>query len=58
MNDLVMDMIPEDEHVYLSIDSVHNQEEHQELMLSVEFLNTLSISGVPAHQLKLKRGCS
>jgi ATP-dependent DNA helicase PIF1 len=56
VNDLIMDMIPEDEHVYLSIDSVHNQEEHQELMLPVEFLNTLNISGVPAHQLKLKRG--
>jgi PIF1-like helicase len=56
VNDMVMDNIPGEEHEYLSIDSVENQEQHQRLMLPVEFLNTINVSGLPIHRLKLKRG--
>ena len=51
-----MERIPDEEHEYLSIDSVEDQEQHQQLHLPVEFLNSINLSAMPPHCLKLKRG--
>jgi ATP-dependent DNA helicase PIF1 len=56
VNNRVMEKIPEEAYEYLSIDSVECDDPHQQLMLPVEFLNSINMSGMPTHKLKLKRG--
>lgn len=59
INDRLLDMIPGDEVVYLSCDSVCESdrvEDDDNPLASPEFLNTLKFSGVPNHVLKLKIG--
>lgn len=55
MNDLVMMRVPGDERTYLSADSVSFDDEHAQ-HYPIEFLNTLEMSGLPTHELKLKVG--
>lgn len=43
-----------DSHVYLSADSV---QETEAATYPIEFLNKLSVSGLPEHKLELKVGC-
>jgi hypothetical protein len=46
---------PSQHHVYYSADSVVHGEQHG--IYPTEFLNTLSFSGVPPHELHLQEGC-
>ncbi|XP_052889380.1 uncharacterized protein LOC128297726 [Anopheles moucheti] len=55
INNVVLDRIPEPEKEYRSVDSLVNPEEHEQLQLPSEYLNTLNISGIPVHRLRLKR---
>ncbi len=46
---------PAQHHVYYSVDSVVHGEQHG--IYPNEFLNTLSFSGIPPHDLHLQEGC-
>jgi hypothetical protein len=46
---------PAQHHVYYSVDSVVHGEQHG--IYPTKFLNTLSFSGVPPHELHLQEGC-
>ncbi|XP_074346595.1 uncharacterized protein LOC141685390 [Apium graveolens] len=55
----VLDRIPGEEHVYLSVDSIDEGpiDEHSlNSAFPVEFLNSIDMSGIPKHELKLKVG--
>jgi len=41
---------------YLSVDSVEDEEQHQRGLYPLEFLNTLTITGMPPHKLALRVG--
>jgi hypothetical protein len=49
------DGLPAQHHVYYSVDSMVHGEQHG--IYPIEFLNTLSFSGVPPHELRLPEGC-
>ncbi|XP_052901555.1 uncharacterized protein LOC128309213 [Anopheles moucheti] len=55
VNNVVLDRIPEPEQEYRSVDTLVNPEEHEHLQLPSEYLNTLNVSGIPVHRLRLKR---
>ncbi|KAL7132109.1 hypothetical protein ABFS83_12G049200 [Erythranthe nasuta] len=59
VNDYLSSLIEEEETVYLSSDSLCMDEAGSEInaeIYSTEFLNTISCSGLPPHELKLKKG--
>ncbi|XP_012853625.1 PREDICTED: uncharacterized protein LOC105973151 [Erythranthe guttata] len=59
VNDYMSSLIEELEKVYLSSDSLCMDEADSEInaeIYSTEFLNTISCSGLPPHELKLKKG--
>ncbi|XP_052110302.1 uncharacterized protein LOC127741590 [Arachis duranensis] len=59
VNNHVMSLIPGNEKVYLSSDTLLNEDGHLESELytmSTESLNTLNCSGIPQHRLVLKIG--
>ncbi|PIO67000.1 hypothetical protein TELCIR_11269 [Teladorsagia circumcincta] len=47
---------PEDERCYRSIDEAVYPEGQNEQLFSMEYLNTLTPTGMPPHELRLKRG--
>jgi ATP-dependent DNA helicase PIF1 len=51
----VLQRLPGEASVYSSIDTV--QVEDDAILYTVEFLNTLELSGMPSHNLHLKIGC-
>uniref|UniRef100_A0A182N6N5 ATP-dependent DNA helicase n=1 Tax=Anopheles dirus TaxID=7168 RepID=A0A182N6N5_9DIPT len=55
INNAVLDRLPEISKEYLSVDTLVNPEEHNNLQLPSEYLNSLNMSGVPLHRLMLKR---
>ncbi|KAL7132194.1 hypothetical protein ABFS83_12G055800 [Erythranthe nasuta] len=59
VNDYMLSLVPEEEKVYLSFDSPCTANEsvdsHHDIH-TLEFLNTITSSGLPNHELKLKRG--
>ncbi|XP_058122881.1 ATP-dependent DNA helicase PIF1-like [Anopheles ziemanni] len=55
INNAVMMKLPEVDQEYLSVDTLVNPEEHEHLQLPPEYLNSLNISGIPLHSLKLKQ---
>ncbi|XP_053667906.1 uncharacterized protein LOC128718291 [Anopheles marshallii] len=55
INNVVLDRIPEPLMEYRSVDTLVNPEEQENLQLPPEFLNSLNISGIPLHCLRLKR---
>ncbi|XP_058122371.1 uncharacterized protein LOC131285143 [Anopheles ziemanni] len=55
INNSVLEGLTEPEEVYLSVDTLVNSEEQDTLMLPTEFLNSLNMSGIPVHRLRLKR---
>ncbi|KAL7111555.1 hypothetical protein ACP275_05G096100 [Erythranthe tilingii] len=58
VNDYLSSLIEEEENVYLSSDSLCVDEASSEInaeIYSTEFLNTISCSGLPPHELKLKK---
>ena len=56
LNTKVMDMLEGDYYEYLSADSVL-QGVDDRAFYTTEFLNTLDMSGIPPHKLRLKVGC-
>ncbi|KAL7154873.1 hypothetical protein ABFS83_03G033100 [Erythranthe nasuta] len=59
VNDHLMSLLPGEEKVYLSSDSMCRDEQTTEdnaEIYSTEFLNTIRCSGVPSHALKIKVG--
>ena len=54
MNDICMKLLPGKSRTYLSADSIL-EHDHQEA-IPTEYLNSLSVSGLPDHQLELKIG--
>jgi len=54
MNDCVLDMFPGDTVTCLSVDSV--AEVDQQALYPVEYLNSLTLSGLPPHKLNIKVG--
>ncbi|XP_058122816.1 ATP-dependent DNA helicase PIF1-like [Anopheles coustani] len=55
INNSVLEGLNEQEELYLSVDTLVNSEEQETLMLPTEFLNSLNMSGIPVHRLRLKR---
>lgn len=53
INSRVMDKFPGQEHMYRSFDSL----EEDSHLYPLEYIHTLTPSGVPPHELKLKKGC-
>ena len=58
INDEVLRRLPSDMREYLSLDSVECDDVVQRDLYPVEFLNTISVSGLPTHRLRLKEGAS
>ena len=56
MNDDVLNSLEGEFKTYYSVDAVGASEEQGRLNFSVEVLNTLTPSGMPPHELKLKVG--
>ena len=54
-NDQLLRLIPEEEPVYKSVDTVVDVSEA--VQYPTEFLNSLKPLGMPPHNLKLKKGC-
>ncbi|UYV72599.1 HELQ, partial [Cordylochernes scorpioides] len=57
MNDQVMDLIVGDYHTYLSDNYVVSDSDEERNNFPVEFLNSVTPSGMPPHRLRLKVGC-
>ena len=57
INAIALELFPGEEKIYRSIDSVSDRERETE-MYAVEFLNSLTPSGMPQHKLRLKVGCT
>ena len=51
-----MSRLPGEERVYLSADKIIDDDENENEDFPAEVLNTLSVSGLPDHELKLKEG--
>ena len=56
INDDIMSRFNGEFHEYLSIDTLDTNDEEERHNYPTEFLNTLNLSGMPPHQLKLKIG--
>lgn len=56
INKLVLTKLPGEFHIYTSIDEVDCEDEYQREIYPVEFLNSIALSGIPPHCLKLKIG--
>ena len=59
INDYMLDMVPGEKKVYLSYDSpiLRNLNgDHIDDVHTLEFLNTITASGLPNHKLRLKVG--
>jgi ATP-dependent DNA helicase PIF1 len=57
LNEIALNKMTGDISVHLSIDSVLTKDPDEIINYPVEFLNSLSLSGIPPHSLKLKVGC-
>ena len=59
INEYMLDLIPGEEKVYLSYDSTISQDKDGNVIDDIhtpEFLNTIVVSGIPNHKLRLKVG--
>jgi DNA-dependent RNA polymerase auxiliary subunit epsilon len=54
LNDIALSKMTGVASAHLSVDSVSTSDNDEAMNYPVEFLNTLSLSGMPAHDLKLK----
>ncbi|XP_071581450.1 ATP-dependent DNA helicase PIF1-like [Temnothorax nylanderi] len=54
INDNILGLMEGEEKEYLSIDSIESEEEQEHLNFPTEFLNSVTLSGMPVHRLKLK----
>jgi ATP-dependent DNA helicase PIF1 len=55
LNTQIVKTVPGQEHIFLSADSVETGDD-QAMAISIEFLNTIIIAGIPPHRLTLKVG--
>ena len=55
INNQIVDRMPEAVRVYSSIDTVDSEDPEEVANFSVEFLNSLSVPGLPPHKLRLKK---
>ena len=53
INDLVLDRLPGNKRTYLSVDSVVTDDQHIRAAVTIEFLNSMTPSGMPLHKLDL-----
>ena len=51
-----MSRLPRKDHVHLSADKIIDDDENENEDFPAEVHNTLSVSGLPDHELKLKEG--
>lgn len=56
INDDIMRRFKGDFHVYMSIDTLDTNDDQERQNYPTEFLNSLNLSGMPPHELKLKVG--
>jgi len=59
INDYIIDLINVDDETYLSADSIckaASNNQNQDIMYPIEFLNSLKFPGIPNHKLRLKVG--
>lgn len=56
INDEVTKRLSGESREYLSIDSVHDEEEGEDCLYEPEFLHSLNVSGMPPHRLTFKVG--
>jgi hypothetical protein len=54
-NTQIIEVVPRQEHIFLSADSVETGDD-QAMVISTEFLNTITLAGMPPHRLALKVG--
>ena len=57
LNDKILDKLAGEAITFFSIDSVVSDEQEEAGMYPLEFLNSITPSGMPQHKLKLKPGC-
>ena len=57
INDLVLQKLPGNKKTYLSIDKVVTDDAHEAAVYTMEFLNSMTPSGMPLHKLELKASC-
>jgi hypothetical protein len=55
LNTQIVEAMPGREHVFLSTDSVETGDD-QAMVISMKFLNTITLAGMPTHRLALKVG--
>eukprot|EP00112_Aurelia_sp_Birch-Aquarium-sp1_P020718 Seg540.7 transcript_id=Seg540.7/GoldUCD/mRNA.D3Y31 product="ATP-dependent DNA helicase PIF1" protein_id=Seg540.7/GoldUCD/D3Y31 len=58
INDLVLERLPGNKRTYLSVDSVVTDDQHINEVVTIEFLNSMTPSGMPLHKLDLKVGAT
>lgn len=56
INNAVLEKVPGEKRIYLSVDSVNTDDASEQLQFPVEFLNSLEGSGLPRHRIALKIG--
>jgi ATP-dependent exoDNAse (exonuclease V) alpha subunit len=56
MNREIINLLPGQEHIYCSADSIISEDPNDTLNFPIEFLNEQMPSGTPPHLLKLKKG--
>ncbi|XP_053112177.1 uncharacterized protein LOC128327402 [Hemicordylus capensis] len=56
LNNRVLERMPGEEVIYASIDTIESEQEEDRLAYPEEFLNSLTPTGMPPHQLRLKPG--
>ena len=56
LNEKILDILPGEKETFPSADIQHDDEENQEILYPVEYLNSISPSGLPPHKLNLKIG--
>jgi len=55
LNTQIVEAVPGQEHIFLSVDSVETGDD-QAMAIGTEFLNTITLAGMPPHRLALKVG--
>ncbi|XP_053134124.1 LOW QUALITY PROTEIN: uncharacterized protein LOC128337304 [Hemicordylus capensis] len=56
LSNRVLECMPGEEVIYASIDTIESEQEEDRLAYPEEFLNSLTPTGMPPHQLRLKPG--
>ena len=57
LNERILERLPRESRTYFSIDSVVSDDPMEINQYPLEFLNSITLSGMPPHRLNLKEGC-